>query len=152
MLLLWIIYVISVLFLICFRARLFINAWWSPAGKGLTSWLSFVMSNCEVVTFLLVSWVRCDAWLYQFLIFALFLTFKPHWSWSDSSKEQSNLGTHHYRTVTLKGALRYVFIGKISFALYIYGPLHRPYLSIPTTAESCHANMTLANRTDPNEM
>ena len=24
-------------------------------GKGLTSWLSFVMSNCEVVTFTLVS-------------------------------------------------------------------------------------------------
>ena len=31
----------------------------SPAGKGLTSWLSFVMSNFEFVTFLLVSWVRC---------------------------------------------------------------------------------------------
>ena len=27
-------------------------------GKGLTSWLSFVVSNCEFVTFLLVSWVR----------------------------------------------------------------------------------------------
>ena len=38
--------------------RLFINALWSPAGKRLTSWLSFVMSNCEVVTFPLVSWVR----------------------------------------------------------------------------------------------
>ena len=25
---------------------------WSPAGKGLTFWLSFVMSNCEVVTFI----------------------------------------------------------------------------------------------------
>ena len=32
---------------------------WSPAGKGLTSWLSFVVSNCEFVTFSLVSWVRC---------------------------------------------------------------------------------------------
>ena len=31
---------------------------WSPAGKALTSWLSFVMSNSEVVTFRLVSWVR----------------------------------------------------------------------------------------------
>ena len=42
------------LFLSCFcyaLARLFIDALWSPAGKGLTSWLSFVMSNCEVVTF-----------------------------------------------------------------------------------------------------
>ena len=67
----WIIYVISFLFLLCFRARLLINALWSPAGKGLTSWLSFVMSNCEVVTFQLVSWVRCCARLYRFLIFAL---------------------------------------------------------------------------------
>ena len=24
---------------------------WSPAGKGLTSWLSFVMFNCAFVTF-----------------------------------------------------------------------------------------------------
>ena len=50
-LLLWIIYVISVLYLLCFCARLSIDALCSPAGKGLTSWLSFVMSNCEVVTF-----------------------------------------------------------------------------------------------------
>ena len=32
-------------------ARLFIWALRSPAGKGLTSWLSFVVSNCEFVTF-----------------------------------------------------------------------------------------------------
>ena len=49
------------LVLLCFHAHLFIDALWSPAGKGLTSWLSFVMSACEVVTFLLVSWVRCAA-------------------------------------------------------------------------------------------
>ena len=60
-LLLSIIYFISVLFLLCFHALLFIDALWSPVGKGLTSWLSFVMSNCEVVTFPLVSWVRCGA-------------------------------------------------------------------------------------------
>ena len=46
---------------LCFRERLFIDALWSPALQGLTSWLSFVMSNCEVVTFPLVSWVRCGA-------------------------------------------------------------------------------------------
>ena len=46
------------IFPICF-SRLFVDAWWSPAGKGLTSWLSSVMSDCEVVTFPLVSWVRC---------------------------------------------------------------------------------------------
>ena len=40
-------------------ARLFIRALWSPAGKGLTSWLPFVVSKCEFVPFPLVSWVRC---------------------------------------------------------------------------------------------
>ena len=48
-------------FLLCFRVRLFIDALWSLAGKGLTSWLSFVTSNCEVVTFPLVSRGRCGA-------------------------------------------------------------------------------------------
>ena len=43
----------SVLCLLCLCARLFICALWSPAGKGLTSWLSFVVSNCEFVTFLI---------------------------------------------------------------------------------------------------
>ena len=47
--------------LLCFRMRLFINALWSPAGKGQTSWLSFVISDGEVVTFPLVTWVRCGA-------------------------------------------------------------------------------------------
>ena len=55
-------------------ARLFICAFWSPAWKGVTSWLSFVVSNCEFVTFPLVSWVRCGTKLYQFLIFAPLLT------------------------------------------------------------------------------
>ena len=32
-------------------SRLFIAALWSPAGKGLTSWLLFVMFNCVFVTF-----------------------------------------------------------------------------------------------------
>ena len=66
------------LVLLCFHAHLFVDGLWSPAGKGLISyafvrvyllipcghllsWLSFVMSNCEVVTFPLVSWVRCGA-------------------------------------------------------------------------------------------
>ena len=59
--LLWIIYVIYVLFLLCFRARLFIDALWSPVGKGLTTWLSFVMSSCKVITLPLASWFRCGA-------------------------------------------------------------------------------------------
>ena len=32
------------LVLLCFHTRLFVDALLSPAGKGLTSWLSFVMS------------------------------------------------------------------------------------------------------------
>ena len=43
-LLLWIFYVFSVLCLLFLCVCLFICALWSPAGKGLTSWLSFVVS------------------------------------------------------------------------------------------------------------
>ena len=49
----------SVLCLLCLCARLFVCALWSPAGKGLTSWLSFVVSDYGFVTFPLVSWIRC---------------------------------------------------------------------------------------------
>ena len=48
----------SVLCLLCLCESLFICALWSPAGKGLTSWLSFVVSYCEFVTFTLVSLVE----------------------------------------------------------------------------------------------
>ena len=53
--------------------RLFICALWSPARKGLASWLSFVVSNCEFVTFTLVSWVRCGTCLYRFLMVGPYL-------------------------------------------------------------------------------
>ena len=41
------------MFLFClvfamFCARLFICALWSPAGKGLTSWLSYVVSSVSL--------------------------------------------------------------------------------------------------------
>ena len=48
----------SILCLPCLCMHLFICALWSPAGKGLTSWLSFVVSNGEFVTFPLVFWVQ----------------------------------------------------------------------------------------------
>ena len=38
----------SVLCLLCLCARLFICALWSPAGKGQTSWLSFVVSTVSL--------------------------------------------------------------------------------------------------------
>ena len=47
-LLFWIFYICSVLCLLCLCARLFICALWSPAGKGLTSWLSFVVSSVSL--------------------------------------------------------------------------------------------------------
>ena len=40
--------------LLCFLscvARMFICVLWSPPGKGLNSWLSFVVSICEVCHF-----------------------------------------------------------------------------------------------------
>ena len=51
---------VFVLCLLCLCTRLFISVLCSPAGKELTSWLSFVVSYCEFVTFPLVSWVRCS--------------------------------------------------------------------------------------------
>ena len=36
------------LVLLCFHARLFVDALWSPAGKCLTSWLSFVVSSVSL--------------------------------------------------------------------------------------------------------
>ena len=52
------------LVLLCFYASLFIDTLWSPAGKEVTSCLLFVTSICGIVTFPLVSWVRCGALLY----------------------------------------------------------------------------------------
>ena len=58
----------SVLCLLCMCMRLFTCALWSPAGKALISWLSFLVSSFEFVTFPLASWVRCGTCLYRFLI------------------------------------------------------------------------------------
>ena len=88
-LILWIVFVFSALCLLCLCARLFIGALWPPAGKGLTSWLSFLVYNCEFVTFPLVSWVRCGTWIYRFLIFAPLLTFIN--SFSDQESDIINL-------------------------------------------------------------
>ena len=46
---------------VCYAfARLFIDALWSPAGKGLTSWLLFVISNCVLVNF--PCGILCQVW------------------------------------------------------------------------------------------
>ena len=43
--------IFSVLCLLCLCARLFVCFLWPPAGKGLTSWLSFVVHNCKFCHF-----------------------------------------------------------------------------------------------------
>ena len=97
----------SVLCLLCLCTRLFIWALWSPAGKGRTSWLSFVVSDCEFVTLPLVSWVRCGTWLYRFLIFAPFLTFSIN---NSERRKQPN-------TSNFKGVLN-GFIDGLSLVKY----------------------------------
>ena len=67
-----------------FCARLFICALWSPAGKGLTSWLSFVVSS---VSLSLSHWypgsgvvLDCiDSWSLQPYYFAIFLAEKLYY-------------------------------------------------------------------------
>ena len=56
-------------------SHLFIAALWSPQGKRLTPWLLFAMFIVILLLSYLVSWDRCGAWLYRFLVLAVFLTF-----------------------------------------------------------------------------
>ena len=48
-------------FVFVMLTRLFIADLWSPAGKGLTSFISFVMFNCVLSLSYLVTWVRRGA-------------------------------------------------------------------------------------------
>ena len=57
-LLLWIFYVF-VLSCVCYVFVSVYMCFVVTCWERLTSWLSFVVSNCEFVTFSLVSWVRC---------------------------------------------------------------------------------------------
>ena len=67
----------SDLFVICVYLAilycLFLAALGSPAGKGLTSWLSFMWHFLVLLSlFHRVSCVRCGTWLYRILIFVFF--------------------------------------------------------------------------------
>ena len=70
-----IIYAISSLFCYAFMHACLSMPCCNLLGKswplGVRLWC---LSYCDVVTFPLSSWARCGAWLYRFLIFALFLT------------------------------------------------------------------------------
>ena len=54
-------------------SHLFIAALWSPEGKGLTSWLVFVICIVILLLSYLVSWDRCGTLLYRFLFLLSFL-------------------------------------------------------------------------------
>ena len=74
---------------------------WSHAGKGLASWLLFVMFIVFLSLSHLVSWVRCGTWLYWFLIFALFLTLFQLLHCTGLSRQiDSNLGTNRVRPIS----------------------------------------------------
>ena len=49
----------AVLLLWVMLSHLFIATLWSPAGKGLASWLLFVMYIVFLLLSHVVSWVRC---------------------------------------------------------------------------------------------
>ena len=74
-------------------SRLFLAALWSPAGRGLTSWLLIVMIMFLSLSHV-VSWVRCGTWLYSFLIFVTFLTliFSVLWLCSGLDREFGPMG------------------------------------------------------------
>ena len=107
------------LFLSCVRYAFvricLLFALWSPAGKGMTSWLSFVMSNYEFVTFPLVSWVRCGTRSYRSLMFALFLTlFKI--MLSNKNCRQSSFDKR-----LLKYSFYFVFLNKKNIVIFGWG-------------------------------
>ena len=60
---------------------LFIVALWPPAKKGLTLALLYVIFFVFLSLSHVVSQVRCGTWLYQFLVFAFFLTLKVKVVW-----------------------------------------------------------------------
>ena len=94
--LLW---VFSVLCLLCLCDLLFVCALSPPAGKGLISWFSFMVSNCEFVTCRLVSWVMCGSWLYRFLVFEhLFTLLKKSF--------QTNNIVHNYPVIKFRKCLQ----------------------------------------------
>ena len=64
--------------------RLFIGALWSPAGKGLTSWLSFIMLNLVFVTFL------CDILDQLWCLIALIPDLCQH-TYSELAKQKENV-------------------------------------------------------------
>ena len=64
---------LSFVFVFAILPCLFLAALWSPAEKGLISWL-FCMDICLCFCHFPIPYVRYGTWLYRFLIFVFFFT------------------------------------------------------------------------------
>ena len=80
----------SVLCLLCLCARLFICALWSPAGKGLTSWLSFVVST---VSLSLSHWYPGSGVVFDCIDF---WSLHPYLLWCSTSQSTFSVMSGHF--------------------------------------------------------
>ena len=101
----------------------FIAALWSPAGKGLTTWLLFVMFNCVFVTFpcgildqvwflnVLIPDLRCLSYLAKtkFLSVKLQIISYPSVGCSKETSQHNKLSSHQ-RKVQFKIVLTITYV------------------------------------------
>ena len=98
----WICHLCFVCLVVFMLSRLFIAVLWSPAGKGLTSWLLLVIFIVFSLLSHVVSLVTCGTWLYRLLIFAAFfftfmsvfnlrIPFTISYFWNISSRKNVNV-------------------------------------------------------------
>ena len=106
-------------FVFVMLSRLLIAAFWSPTGKGLTSWVLFVMFNCAFVTFPCGILVRCGTSLYRFPIFVAFLTLLKNTG--EKRCGIWNVTCIHIRTQTLQSYcnLTFLYPGHIALVRFI---------------------------------
>ena len=81
------------LVLLCFHARLFVDALWSPAGKGLTSMLSIVIS---IVTLSLSYWWCLIVLIPDLCPLSYFVILCSNASSSRYHRSASDLGLWHF--------------------------------------------------------
>ena len=113
-------FLINKLYLACFMyvilSCLLIAALWSPAGKGLTSWLSFMW--CFIVLLSLssvVSYVRCGTWFYYIPINDTTLELSVFWP-SDTESWINELRFSESKSLSFKTRLSSVtcFCGDVT--------------------------------------
>ena len=120
-LLLWIIFVIYVLCLSCFRVC-------SLPPCGHLVWLLFVMFiNCVFVTFPCSILGQVWYWLYWFLIFAAFLSYVSAQVGSFAPRCNNTPGAHLVLFVGIKNALEQWYFITLDSLFYIIFPIHSMY-------------------------